>query len=103
MSDDAFRVLLDELQADPRVAGGMMFGHRAAKLASKVFCIDFDGELVVKLGAERVQELAAEGTATVFDPMGGRPMTGWAQVPPGSGDPLEAWLALAEEAKTVVS
>ena len=80
-----------------------MFGHRAGKLGKKVFCIEFDGDVVVKLGPERVQELVGAGTAAVFDPMGGRPMRGWARVPPGSGDPVAAWLALAEEAKAVVS
>ena len=45
-------------------------------------------------------ELQEAGAARVFDPMGGRPMNAWALVPEAeSGDPLLAWVELAEEAK----
>lgn len=57
----------------------------------------------MKLGTERVAELVAEGLATEFDPMGGRPMKAWAQLPPGDGDPAIGWIAYAEEAKGFVA
>ena len=97
-----FDDLLAVLRADPAVTRGMTFGHRAAKLGRRVFACDVDGELVVKLGRERVDELVAAGRATRFDPMGGRPMRDWAQVPAPDGD-LAAWVTLAEEAKLVVA
>ena len=97
-----FDEVLEALLADPDVTRGMTFGHRAAKLGRKVFACDFDGELVVKLGRERVDELVASGRATRFDPMGGRPMRDWAQVPPPDGD-LRPWVELAEEAKLAVA
>lgn len=100
---EAFEALLDELVADPDVAPGMIFGHRAAKLGKRVFCTGFEEDLVAKLGAERVQDLIATGAATAFDPMGGRPMTAWAQIPPPDGDPVAGWLVYAEEAKQFVA
>jgi hypothetical protein len=58
-----------------------------------------DGELLVKLGYERVAELAASGRARPFDPVGGRPMRQWALV----GEPTDDWLDLAEEAREFVA
>jgi hypothetical protein len=99
-----FADVLDQLQADPDVRPGAMFGHRCAKIGRKVFAIDFDGDLVVKLGADRVAEMAHAGEAAQFEPMAGRPMGGWAQVPPADGgNPVAAWVALAEEAKAEVA
>jgi len=93
----------NELLADPAVAKGLFFGHRGAKLGRKVFAFEFHDDLVVKLGPERAEALRAAGEATLFDPMGGRPMRAWAQMPqPASGDPVRAWTALAEEAKGFV-
>jgi hypothetical protein len=56
-------------------------------------------DLVVKLGPARVSELVQEGSAQPFEPMPGRAMKDWAQVPPPDGDPLSAWTAPAEEAR----
>ena len=65
-----------------------------------MFACEVEGDLLVKLGAERVVELQRAGAARVFDPMGGRPMNAWALVPePQDGDPLREWVELAEEAK----
>jgi hypothetical protein len=97
-----FDELLAVLQADPAVTRGMTFGHRAAKLGRRMFAYDFDGDLVVKLGRERVDELVAAGRATRFHPVGRRPMRDWAQVPSPDRD-LAGWVALAEEAKLVVA
>ena len=95
-----FDDVLDELLADPAVKRGVFFGHPGAKLGKRVFACEVDGDLLVKLGAERVVELQNEGLARVFDPMGGRPMNAWALVPERhDGDPLREWVELAEEAK----
>jgi hypothetical protein len=96
-----FDELLEALLADPAVSTGMTFGHRAAKLGRRVFACDFEGDLVVRLGRERVDALVSGGSAVRFDPMGGRPMRDWAQVPP-PGE-LGPWVALAEEAKLAVA
>ena len=97
--DERYQEVVDELVADPDVEDGKMFGMRAAKLRGTAFASLFDGELVVKLGAERVHELVESGLATRFDPMGGRPMKEWAQVSDGHPD----WLQLVEEAKAFVA
>ena len=95
-----FDEVLDELLADPAVARGVFFGHPGAKLGKRVFACEVEGDLLVKLGAERVAELQEAGAARVFDPMGNRPMNAWALVPePEDGDPLREWVELAEEAK----
>ena len=99
-----FDDVLEELCVDPRVRRGVFFGHPAAKLGKRVFAREVRGDLLVKLGAERVGELQRAGQALVFDPSGKRPMNAWGLVPePDSGDPLQAWVTLAEEAKLVVA
>ena len=95
-----FSQLMDELGADPTVGAGKMFGHDGAYLGRKFFAMDFNGDLVLKLGADRVRELIDSGQGAAFEPMPGRAMGGWAQVPAGEGeDSLAEWVALAEEAK----
>jgi len=103
MSDAAWDRLLGELQADPRVRRGVVFGHPAAKLGNRVFACEVDGDLVVKLGEEEVRALVADGAATVFDPLGGRPMRAWARVPATEDDPLPGWLELAHDARANVA
>jgi len=99
-----FDDVLDELLADPRVARGVFFGHPAAKLGRRVFACEVETDLLVKLGAERVAELQAAGAARVFDPKGGRPMNAWGLIPhPDAGDPVRAWVELAEEAKDTLA
>jgi TfoX N-terminal domain len=96
---EAFEQVLDELCADPNVEVTQMMGTRCAKLGGKIFCGLRRGELLVKLGRERVRELVAAERATPFDPSGkGRPMKDWCLVP----EPADDWLALAEEAREVV-
>ena len=68
-----------------------MFGHAGARIGKKFFAMEYDEDVVVKLGPERVEALVAGGRARQFEPMAGRPMNGWAQVPPGDGDPVPFW------------
>jgi hypothetical protein len=92
----AFDRLIDELCADPEVERSQMMGHPIAKLRGNMFAIGLGDDLVLKLGAERVDELIAAGEAGPFYPGGGdRRWKDWAQVPPPDDD----WLELAEEAK----
>jgi hypothetical protein len=92
--------VLEELCADPQVGPGVFFGARAAKLGKRVFAFERGDDIVVKLGPERVHEMVDAAQASVFQPGGHAPMWNWAVVPPtDSGDPVEAWLVLAEEAK----
>ena len=99
-ASDAYAKVLDELCADPNVSAGQMMGMPAIKLGSKMFGGEYDGDLVVRIGRERANELIESGRASPFDPSGrGRPMKDWAQVP----EPDDDWLALAEEAKVFLA
>ena len=99
---DAFERLLEALEADPDVSRGKMFGHAGARLGKKFFAMEYEEDVVVKFGRERVEALVASGRARQFEPMAGRPMSGWAQVPAGDGDPVAFWAELADEAKALV-
>jgi hypothetical protein len=92
----AFDRLIDELCADPEVERAQMMGHPVAKARGSLFAIGLGDDLVLKLGAERVDELIAAGKASPFYPGGkNRRWREWAQLPP----PDDGWLELAEEAK----
>lgn len=91
---NTFAVVLDALGDLPGVSRGRMFGSDGLKFAGKVFAMEVKGRLVVKLPAERVDELVAAG-AERFDPGHGRLMRQWASVSAaGTAD----WLGLAREA-----
>lgn len=103
MPDPLFTALAEELMADPQVVRGKVFGRDALKVAGKMFAAEIDGELLIKLSAERREELLAAG-ARPFQPMGRRPMGDWIVVPvPDAGDPFERWLALADESREHVA
>lgn len=96
---EGYRLVVHELQADPEVSEALMMGRPSLKRGSKMFGGFRDGELLVKLGRERVDELIAAGRARAFDPSGaGRPMKDWALI----GEPTDDWLALADEARGAV-
>jgi TfoX/Sxy family transcriptional regulator of competence genes len=95
----SYERVVAELCADPAVTPTKMMGMASLKADGKLFCGEWDGELVVKLGRARVDELVAAGRAAPFDPSGrGRPMKDWALV----GAPDDDWLALADEARAGV-
>ena len=98
--DEGYRCIVHELKADPEVSEALMMGKPSLKRGSKMFGGYRDGELLVKLGRERVDELVAAGRARPFDPSGaGRPMKDWALV----SEPDDDWLALADEARAFVA
>lgn len=97
--DHPYEAVVAELLADPAVQETQMMGMRSLKLGGKLFAGAWEGELVVKVGRERVGELIAAERAAPFDPSGrGRPMKDWALV----HEPADDWLALAEEARDAV-
>jgi hypothetical protein len=96
---EGYRTVVHELRADPEVSEALMMGRPSLKRGSKMFGGFRDGELLLKLGRERVDELVSAGRARPFDPSGaGRPMAGWALI----GEPTDDWLALADEARAAV-
>jgi len=98
--EDVYRRIVDELRADPEVSETLMMGRPSLKRGKKLFGGYRDGELLVKVGRDRVDELVTAGRARPFDPSGaGRPMKDWALVP----EPEDDWLALADEARAFVA
>ena len=96
----SYEAVAHELLADPGVVTGKLFGHPCLKVGGKVFACEHEGELLLKLPPERIDELKAAG-ARDFMPMG-RKMGGWVKVPEPDGDAVGTWTGLAEEAKAFV-
>jgi hypothetical protein len=90
--------LVDELVGvagvtPPRRGGG--FGRSALRFQDKIFAMLVRGRLVLKLPAERVDDLVEAGDGVRFDANKGTPMREWFSLDPESGLP---WLPLAQEA-----
>jgi hypothetical protein len=68
--------------------------------SGKFFAFVNDGDLVVKLPADRVGELIASGEGGVFDAGKGRPMKEWVRLHPAEE---AACLAYLNEARAFVS
>jgi len=97
----SYEMVAHEMLADPAVVAGKLFGHPCLKTGGKVFACDHEGELLVKLPPERIEELKSAG-ARDFEPMG-RKMGGWIKVAEPDGDPVAAWIELADEARAFVA
>ena len=96
--EDRYEDLVDELVGAEGVTpprGGSGFGRSALRFQSKIFAMFVRGRLVVKLPADRVEELIAAGEGVGFDANKGTPMREWLSLDPDSARP---WLALATEA-----
>lgn len=96
-----YETVAEEMQADPAVKRGSMFGHPCLKTGKKVFACEYDGELLVKLPPDRAEELKREG-ARDFMPTG-RKMNNWILVAEPADDAVAVWLDVAEEAKAFVA
>jgi hypothetical protein len=83
-----FDAVANRFLGEPGVTEGQMFGMPVLKAGGKVFAGLWEGQLVVKLPAERVAELVASGTGAAFAPMAGRTMKEWVLV--GSDEELAA-------------
>jgi hypothetical protein len=90
------RELLDEIAPDllarPDVAKARMFGSDGLSVRGKFFAFTASsGDLVVKLAADRIDELGLDNMV-----MRGRPMREWARVPIAEG--IERWREVADDA-----
>jgi hypothetical protein len=59
------------------VTPGKMFGSEGLRTGRRFFAIWWHEQLVVKLPADRLQELVGAGAGEPFEPMPGRQMNGW--------------------------
>jgi TfoX/Sxy family transcriptional regulator of competence genes len=74
--------------------GSKRFGANALKHDGKMFAMEVDGRLVVKLSKSRADELVEKRLAKFFDPGHGRLMKQWVVLL----DDDQSWAALAKEA-----
>jgi hypothetical protein len=75
------------------------FGSTSLKTEGRIFAMLVKGRLVVKLPANRVDQLVDEGAGRRFDPGHGRIQREWLDV---DSDDLETWTALASESEAYV-
>ena len=96
--EERYEDLVDEFTGMDGVtppAGGSGFGRGALRYRRKIFAMFVRGQLVVKLPAQRVDELVANGYGQRFDANKGTPMKEWFSLDPEAELP---WPPLAREA-----
>ena len=78
-----FTALLEELSSERDVVKASMFGMPGIKRrGGKAFCGLYGEDMIFKLtGEDHARALSLDG-AHLFEPMAGRPMKAWVQVPP---------------------
>lgn len=96
MTEERWASLVQTAVGGP-VTLGTMFGSKGLRTGKKYFATWWNGQLVLKLAAGRVEALVRSGAAEPFEPMAGRPMNGWVVVAPTAD-----WPALAAEARSYV-
>jgi hypothetical protein len=97
-----FARLVARFEDDPAVtlpSAGAKFGASALKFDGKIFAMLSQGQLVVKLPKQRVEELVASRTGAHLDPGHGRVMTEWLTIGPRD---RRTWEKLADEARQFV-
>ena len=92
----SFDEIANEFLAEPGVDEGTGFGSNPGlRVGGKIFAMEVDGRLVVKLPAQRVAALTDAGAKPFV--IGKRTMREWVSVEPGDN-----WNALAREALAFV-
>ena len=78
-----FDALVDELKNELDIVGASMFGMPSIKRrGGKAFAGLYGDDMVFKLVGDTHTTALALGGAHLFEPMAGRPMKAWVQVPP---------------------
>ena len=90
--------LTAEFLAKPGVTLERAFSRISLMVGGKLFASAAHGGLLIKVGAERVAELIADGLGAPFSTGGNRVMREWVVV-----DPTTDWRALAEESRAFVA
>jgi hypothetical protein len=95
----AFDAIQVRFESEPDVEQGTGFGRSPGlRIRGKIFAMLIDGELVVKLPADRCTELVAAGHGRLFR-SGAREMREWVVV---GDEHADEWLGLAEDAHAFV-
>ncbi len=102
-ADALFARLVERFSGDravtPPTTKAGKFGSSALKADGKIFAFLSQGDLVVKLPRERVDELIASGRGTSFDARRGKVMKEWVAIAPKQS---RSWAKLADEARAFV-
>lgn len=78
-----FDAVVEELKNELDIVSGSMFGMPSVKRrGGKIFAGLFGDDMVVKLAGDAHRRALALDGAHLFEPMAGRPMKAWVQVPP---------------------
>ncbi len=77
----AYDAVAAELAASASATTGQMFGMPSLKFGGKAFAGFYQDAMVFKLTGPTHAEALALAGARLFDPMGGRPMREWVEVP----------------------
>jgi hypothetical protein len=78
-----FSAVLDELSSERDVVKASMFGMPGIKRrGGKAFCGLYGDDMIFKLAGEDHKRALDLRGAQLFEPMAGRPMKAWVQVPP---------------------
>jgi hypothetical protein len=78
-----FDAVVDELKNELDIVGTSMFGMPSVKRrGGKAFAGLYGDDMVFKLEGEAHEAALALDGAHLFEPMAGRPMKAWVQVPP---------------------
>ena len=92
----AYEAVASEIVSGSPSTTGKMFGMPCLKNEyGKAFAGFYEGEMVFKLAGPAHAEALALSGAHLFDPMGGRPMKEWVQVP---AEHASRWSELGWEA-----
>lgn len=94
------RIARTELEHEG-VSPGTGFGRsEGLRMGGKIYAIDKDDELILKLPAERVEELIGTDAGHAWGPAPGRIMREWIAIP---GTRRADWAALTSEARAFVA
>jgi hypothetical protein len=97
---DVFEAAAARKRAESDVEPGTGFGaNPGLRSGGKIFAFLSEGQLVVKLSADRCSSLVQQGKASSFA-IGSRRMREWVRIP---ADAEAEWEALMREARTYVS
>ena len=95
-----YGIVAAELTATSPAITGKMFGMPCLKNNGKAFAGYYNDAMIFKLTAPEHSEALALTNARLFDPMGGRPMKEWIEVPI---EHAARWPALARAALRYVA
>jgi hypothetical protein len=92
-----FDAVVTELKNELDIVGASMFGMPSVKRRDgKAFAGLFGDDMVFKLAGDAHEEALVLDGAHLFEPMSGRPMKAWVQVPPTH---QTQWVELARKAE----